>query len=133
MSYVFPPEAFSRFNEDRFLNRCEKNFTDIRNRYQLDEGKLMVLYQNSQLNELVRPVLKGCTKDGIMEMAKSMPEWKNKDKIFGGGFPFIPFISIDLLGSISPLETEMVEKISRLYKEKCSLLYQEIKEIYAEF
>ena len=126
MSYVFPPEAFSRFNEDRFLNRCEKNFTDIRNRYQLDEGKLTVLDQNSQLNELVRLVLKGCTKDGIMEMAKSMPEWKNKDRFLDVVF----HLSVDpFLGSISPLETEMVEKISRLYKEKCSLLYQEIKEI----
>ena len=61
-----------------------------------------------------------------MEMATSMPEWKNKDRFLDVVF----HLSVDpFLGSISPLETEMVEKISRLYKEKCSLLYQEIKEI----
>ncbi len=120
--------VFKEFDENEYLNRCMVKLADIRKKYNLDTDTLQRAKQNPWLVSLAELVLKGYTEQGILELKKELPVWEPRWNFYDDYMPcvFFSWLSPEEHEPKDPT-TEAVDRMSRYYDEKCSLLSDEIK------
>ncbi|BAL83070.1 hypothetical protein SELR_13620 [Selenomonas ruminantium subsp. lactilytica TAM6421] len=126
MTCFIPPEfrVKKEFDEEKFFEECMREFSNIRRDLQLDDETLKKAQRNQLLERYTKDVMKGCTVEGIKEMAKSVPDCDmNKGWCFGSSF-----ISFSPLPVFDPTE-EKVRCMIIFYREKCVLLRGRIEQV----
>lgn len=126
MTCFIPPEfrVKKEFDEERFLEECMREFSNIRRDLQLDDETLKMAQRNQLLERYTKDVMKGCTVEGIKEMAKSVPDCDmNKGWCLGSWF-----ISFSPLPVFDPTE-EKVRCMISFYRKKCGLLRGRIEQV----
>lgn len=115
---------FKKFDEEKFLSECFRKFSDIRNECNLDDETLRLAQEKPLLEHYVMPVKKGCTVDGIKEMAKKAPDFDVENRLpFFGGFVTYSY----------PIVFDMTEEKIRCmysyYWKKCGVLRSKIEQV----
>lgn len=119
MTCIIPQKA-KAFDEEKFLKECVQIFSDIREKYQLDEQTLKLAQSNPLLDDVLRTVRTGCTEKGILQMKRERDLWRlhmRGDIWIGIPFPILPIFD----------ETaKYINSMSQDYDKACSRLRRKI-------
>mgnify|MGYP002627279970 CR=1 FL=1 len=119
MTCIIPQKA-KAFDEEKFLKECVQIFSDIREKYQLDEQTLKLAQPNPLLDDVLRTVQTGCTEKGILQMKRERDFWCRHirgDLGMGILFPILPIFD----------ETaKYINSMSQDYDKACSRLRRKI-------
>ena len=121
------PQNIKEFDEVLFLKKCVDSFSEIRNKYQLDEETLKAAKSNHILEKMAEIVIDGRTEQGILKIAKGMTEWDYRSR--GGVLPWSIWGSIWFRPLFMDPTEEMVKIVLENYEGTCRALRRKIDEL----
>jgi len=121
------PQNIKEFDEVLFLKKCVDSFSEIRNKYQLDEETLKAAKSNHILEKMAEIVIDGHTEQGILKIAKGMTEWDYRSR--GGVLPWSIWGSIWFRPLFMDPTEEMVKIVLENYEGTCRALRRKIDEL----